>query len=292
VSPDGGGAVVETAPAKLNLGLHVLGRRDDGRHDLDSLVAFAALGDRVTARPGASLELEATGPFARALPDSQDNLVRRAADALAHALGRAPGAALALEKNLPVAAGLGGGSADAAACLRALTRLWSASPPAERLASLAAELGSDVTVCLESRAAFVGGAGERVAPAPKLPAAPLVLVNPGVPLPTGDVFAARAGAFSPTVERFSDPPRDAAALAAQIRAARNDLTPGAVARVPAIGACLAELERSAGCLVARMSGSGATCFGLFADDEAATRAAAAIAVARPRWWVAATRLSG
>lgn len=212
----------------------------------------------------------------------------RAARAFAAASGRSPSVAFRLTKNLPVAAGIGGGSADAAAALRALARTLQV--PAETLAAPAVALGADVPACLASRAVYASGVGEVVEPAPRLPEAGIVLVNPRVPLPTPTVFAARAGAFSQTA-RLAAAPADAARLGASLAERRNDLTPGAVALVPAIADCLAALERSAGCLVARMSGSGATCFGLYADGERAAAAAAAIARAEPGWWVVGTRLA-
>jgi 4-diphosphocytidyl-2-C-methyl-D-erythritol kinase len=267
-----------TAPAKLNLTLHVLGRRPDGYHLLDSLVAFADIGDVVEARPADRLSLEVGGPFAGAIDG--ENLVLRAGALL----GEGRGAALRLEKNLPVASGIGGGSADAAAALVALARLWGIAIPPE----LPVRLGADVPVCLARTPAWLGGVGELLDPAPPLPEAGLVLVNPLVPLPTPAVFKARAGAFS-RASRFSEAPADAAALAALIRARRNDLTEAAIALVPAIAEVLARLEGEGRALVARMSGSGATCFGLYESGDAARAAAARIE--RPGWWVAAGRLA-
>ncbi|MBX6368405.1 MAG: 4-(cytidine 5'-diphospho)-2-C-methyl-D-erythritol kinase [Rhodospirillales bacterium] len=263
-----------TAPAKLNLTLHVVGRRPDGYHLLDSLVAFADIADVVEARPAERLSLEVTGPFAEAIEG--ENLVLSAA----RLLGGGRGAAIRLEKNLPVASGIGGGSSDAAAALLALSQLWGIAIPPD----LPARLGADVPVCLVRRPMWLAGIGEKLEPAPALPECGVVLANPLVPLATPSVFKARRGPFS-TPERFSEPPADAAALAALIRSRRNDLTEAAIALVPAIAEILAALE---GALVARMSGSGATCFGLYADAEFARRAAAAIA--RPGWWVAAGRL--
>jgi 4-diphosphocytidyl-2-C-methyl-D-erythritol kinase len=267
-------AVRVTAPAKLNLTLHVVGRRADGYHLLDGLVAFADIGDVVEARPADRLSLEVTGPFAGAIEG--ENLVLKAA----RLLGEGRGAALRLEKHLPVASGIGGGSSDAAAALLALARLWDVPVSA----SLAARLGADVPVCLGRIPAWLGGVGERLDPAPALPEAGLVLVNPLVPLPTPAVFEARRGAFS-SPSRFSEAPSDPARLAALVAERRNDLTAAAIGLVPAIGDILAAL---ADALVARMSGSGATCFGLY-ENVAAARAAAA-RVARPGWWVAAGRL--
>ena len=281
---------VEAAPAKLNLYLHVLGRRADGYHLLDSLVAFADIADEVRAAPAASLALKIEGPFAAGLGgDPADNLVWRAAMKLAERSGAAPGAALTLVKNLPVSSGIGGGSSDAAAALRALVKLWQAPLAPHALHEIAAALGADVPVCLAPRASWLGGAGEEVAPAPALPEIAIVLANPCVALPTAAVFQRRAGAFSQPA-RFTAAPRDAAGLAALLAARRNDLTAAATALAPEISQVLAALAAEKGALLARMSGSGATCFALFADPRDAEAAAHALAAARPRWWVRAGRL--
>ena len=277
------------APAKLNLYLHVLGRRDDGYHLLDSLIAFAAVHDVLAAEPAAGLSLEISGPFAPALTSEADNLVLRAARRLAAAGGVSPAARLTLDKRLPVAAGIGGGSADAAAALRLLSTLWDLRPTPEDIHALALSLGADVPVCLAGRAAFVGGIGDAVAPAPALAAAPLVLVNPGRPLATAAVF----GGLSPgrgRPARFAEVAAEPAALAAMLAARSNDLTPAAAALVPEIVVALDALDAAAGCLLARMSGSGATCFGLFATEDEATGAARALQRDHPPWWVVASRL--
>jgi 4-diphosphocytidyl-2-C-methyl-D-erythritol kinase len=274
------------ARAKLNLYLHVLGRRDDGYHLIDSLVVFAAVHDTVAVRPAADLSLAADGTFAQALPSGADNIVIKAARRLAAAAGVAPGAAITLTKELPVASGIGGGSADAAATLAALRQLWSADLPQARLDALALELGADVPVCLHGRAAFMGGIGEAIAPSPPLPKLPLVLVNPGVPVATAEVFRARRGEFS-RPGRFDEPPADVAALARLLASRRNDLTDAAIAIAPAIAHVLHALDAE-GSALARLSGSGATCFGIFADAAAAQTAARRIAAAQPRWWVRAT----
>ena len=277
------------APAKLNLYLHVTGRRADGYHELDSLVTFAGLADRLEIAPAAALELTVTGPFAAALGEGE-NLATRAAAALAERLGRAPSVRIALEKRIPVAAGLGGGSADAAAVLRGLARLWRlGTGHAGILGEIALGLGADVPVCLDSAAAFMAGIGEALSVPPRLPACGVLLVNPGVPVPTGQVFAARRGPFSASA-RFRENPADAAALAALLESRRNNLEEPARAQVPEIGHVLARLAAAPGCLLARMSGSGGTCFGLFEDEAAAGGAAGAIARERPAWWVHPTRL--
>ncbi len=277
------------APAKLNLYLHVLGRRADGYHLLDSLVVFADIADRVAATPARRLGLRVEGPFAPSLrDDDKNNLVWRAAEALARRLGRPPEAALTLVKNLPVASGIGGGSSDAAAALKALAELWEAESDAA-LQDVAATLGADVPVCLAARSSWVGGTGERVEAAPPLPPTSLVLVNPGVALPTAGVFKARRGPFSAPA-RFSPMPRDAAALAALLAERRNDLTEAATAQVPVIAEVLRSLASANGALLARMSGSGATCFALFESRAAAEAAAAALRARAPDWWIAAGSL--
>ncbi len=281
--------VRRAAPAKINLYLHVTGRRADLYHTLDGLVAFAAVHDTVTAAAAGELSLAIDGPFAAALAAEPDNLVLRAARRLAALAGVVPRARLTLEKRLPVASGLGGGSADAAAALAALARLWRLDLPARDLARLALELGADVPVCLHGRAVHVGGIGEMLSPAPHFPPSPLLLVNPMKPLPTASVFKARAGAFSSPapLERPAASPQ---ALAAALRARRNDLTAAATGLVPDIATVLDALTPQPGCLLARLCGSGATCFGMFESDAASSAAAAAIARAHPRWWVCPTTL--
>jgi 4-diphosphocytidyl-2-C-methyl-D-erythritol kinase len=282
--------VRRAAPAKLNLYLHVLGRREDGYHLLDSLVAFADIADVVTAREAAALSLEITGPFAKAIEgDPAENLVWRAAVALAARAGIEPKAALALEKTLPVASGIGGGSSDAAAALKALSELWRLDLGERKFQGLAESLGADVPVCLFGETAWLGGIGERVVPAPALPRSAVVLVNPGVSLSTPAVFKARTGAFSEAA-RFETAPPDAATLARVLATRRNDLTAPAVTLAPDISTVLQALEAEPGALVARMSGSGATCFALFAETDAAERAARGLRQSHPAWWVASGRL--
>ncbi len=284
-----GGAVVRPAPAKINLYLHVVGRRDDGYHLLDSLIAFAGVHDVVKVAPADELALDVTGPFAPALPAADDNLVLRAARALRDAAGVKAGARIKLEKLLPVASGIGGGSSDAAAVLAALARLWAIDAAAVDVAALALGLGADVPVCVKGYAAFVGGIGEDIARAPALPPAWLVLVNPGTALSTTAVFKARTGGFG-GAGRFDESPATAAVLAEILRTRGNDLTEAAVGLAPAVGEALAALDSSKGALLARMSGSGATCFGLFAEAGAAAAAAALIGRDHPGWWVRATPL--
>ncbi len=289
-------AIAEAAPAKVNLYLHVVGRRADGYHLLDSLVAFASAGDRVLVeaatpgtRAGTAPGLTVDGPFAGDVPDGPDNLAWQAAQGLAAALDRPCAVAVRLTKALPVASGIGGGSADAAAVLRACARLWGLAADDPLPMAVGARLGADVPVCLLGRTSFVGGIGERLDPAPALTGCPVVLVNPRQALPTPAVFRARTGPFSEPA-RFADAPADAAALAAVLRDRRNDLAAPARTLCPAIDAVLAALEATRGCLLARLSGSGATCFGLFPASTAAVAAAESLAAAHPGWWVRAGTL--
>jgi len=277
-----GAAVTEHARAKLNLYLHVIGRRDDGLHVLDSLVVFAAVGDVVHASAADDLSLSLTGPFASALASDADNLVLRAARALAEEVGLSAQARLTLDKRMPVASGIGGGSADAAATLRALGRLWNRAADPAALARIALALGADVPVCLASRPHRMSGIGERLELAPELPDCGVVLVNPGVAVATASVFRARGGAFSGEARlpaRWDDP----AAMAAALRELRNDLEAPARGLCPAIDDVLLALAAQPGCLLARMSGSGATCFGLFATPEIAAETAPGLM--RDGWWV-------
>ncbi|MGC8530555.1 MAG: 4-(cytidine 5'-diphospho)-2-C-methyl-D-erythritol kinase [Acidiphilium sp.] len=268
----------ELARAKVNLFLHVTGRRADGMHHLDSLAVFPPVGDVITRTPHAPLSLEIDGPFAAGLADEADNLVLRAARGLALSAGRALSGAFRLTKNLPVASGIGGGSADAAAALRVLAADWGCAIPDE----LAVSLGADVPVCVASVPARMGGIGAALGAAPGLPAFGMVLVNPGVAVATAAIFRARTGGFSEPALLPAHWP-NAAAMAADLARLQNDLEPPALALAPVIGTVLAALRAQPGCLLARMSGSGATCFALFAD--AADAANAAMALRQPGWWV-------
>jgi 4-diphosphocytidyl-2-C-methyl-D-erythritol kinase len=270
--------VLESAPAKINLDLLVTGRRPDGYHEIDSLVAFARPGDVLTLAPAERLEVLVEGPFAQALRDSPDNLVHRAALALAEAAGVDARARIVLDKRLPVAAGLGGGSADAAATLRGLDRLLGLGAAPEDLERIGAGLGADVPVCVRSRPARMRGRGEALDPLPPLPALPLLLVHGGRALATRDVFAARTGAFSPPRERL-DLSLDA------LRESRNDLLPAARALMPELDGQLRTLATLPRCTLARMSGSGAALFALFEDGVSRDDAATTLAATHPRWWV-------
>jgi 4-diphosphocytidyl-2-C-methyl-D-erythritol kinase len=283
------GPVEEYAPAKVNLDLLITGRRADGYHELDSLVVFATPGDRLLLWPAAELSLAVRGPFAAALAGA-DNLVLRAAQVLARHAGCLPAGRIVLEKNLPVAAGLGGGSSDAAATLRGLDRLWRLGLGAEALAPLAARLGADVPVCLAARAARMRGIGERLEPAPGVPALALLLVNPNRPLATAAVFRALGG-LPAAAPDSGPPPADRAGLIDWLRGRANHLEAPARRLLPAIDQVLGALAAQPGCALARMSGSGATCFGLFAAAAARDRAATALRRARSDWWIAAATVA-
>jgi len=273
------------APAKINLYLHVTGRRADGYHLLDSLIVFAGVGDRLAATAADKLTLSIEGPFAGALAADEDNLVLKAA----RAMGSTKGARLVLEKNLPVASGIGGGSADAAATLKALIELWKLTPSRAELDATASRLGADVPICLHGRPAYIGGIGEIIDPAPNLPRAFLVLANPGVALSTPTVFKAFKGPLT-AAQRFDRTPKDAAALADMLKFRNNDLTDAAISAAPEVGTALSKLAKLPHALLSRMSGSGATCFALFAQMAEAEAGAKQLAAEHPGWWVRAAEL--
>ena len=275
------------ARAKVNLWLNVVGRRADGFHLLDSLVAFTDLADDIEVTPASDLSLEVVGPEASALDGDSDNLVLKAARLLAGRAGLAPRAALRLTKRIPVAAGLGGGSADAAATLLALVDLWRVAMPPEELFDLAATLGADVPMCLAGRPALATGIGERLARVPALPACAILLVNPGVALPTPAVFRARQGGFSPP-RPIDDGWRNLSDFAQELARRGNDLTDAAISLRPEVAAVLDRLRHSDGAAHVAMSGSGATCFALYGSDEEAQRAASLLPAA---WWRHVGRLA-
>lgn len=273
----------ETAYAKLNLALHVRVREADGYHRIETLFAFAEAGDKLGYSPADELTLAVRGPFAHQLGEPAGNLVLKAAAALRRRFDVAAGAELTLHKRLPVAAGIGGGSADAAAALRLLCRAWRLDPAAPELTEIAAKLGADVPACLASRTVRGEGRGDLLhAVANDLAGASVLLVNPGVPLATASVFAAWNGA--------DRGPLSADSSLAAIVGARNDLEPAAAAMVPAIARLLTALATLKGVILHRMSGSGATCFALFDSQDARDAAAAALAAAHPDWWRLASRL--
>lgn len=274
----------ETAYAKINLALHVRRRRGDGYHDIETLFAFCADGDELTATVTDTLSLAIAGPFADGLSTESDNLVLQAAAALRAEVGIAVGAAITLDKRLPVASGIGGGSADAAAALRLLTRLWRADISADRLHAIAVRLGADVPACLASQACRGDGRGDALAmlEVGALAGMPVLLVNPRMAVSTGPVFRAWDG-----VDRGVLAQGDPLAVA---RAGRNDLEMPARALAPAIGAVVAALEACTGVTLARMSGSGATCFALFESFAERDAAEEGFATKHPGWWRLATRL--
>ncbi len=277
------------APAKINLFLHVVGRRDDGYHLLDSTVAFAGVGDTLYASASEGLSLKIFGPFAETLiGDMEENIVLRAARALRDAAAVTGGAMLSLDKRLPVASGIGGGSADAAAALRLLAHLWSL--PDEATVGLAIGLGADVPVCLRSASSRVGGIGDAVEPLNSLPACGVVLVNAGEGISTPAVFAARSDGFSNSAVWRS--PSSYSDFIELLRETRNDLTDAALSISPSIGDVLAALKRTQGCDITRLSGSGGTCFALYETADAASAAAEALTADRPEWWVRATQFMG
>jgi 4-diphosphocytidyl-2-C-methyl-D-erythritol kinase len=257
----------EVAYAKINLALSVRGRGPDGYHEIDTLFAFAEEGDLLTAAEAEGLSLRVEGPFARDLGDPEENLAMRAA----RLLGAGRGASLTLDKRLPIASGIGGGSADAAAALRLLNRFWGLGLGKAELLALAGHLGADVPACLVSRTMRGTGRGDRLEPARSgHEGAPLLLVNPGVPLSTAEVFARWRG----------------------VETGGNDLEPPALELAPVIGELLEWLRAMPGVELARMSGSGATCFALFRSEAERDGAEQAVAAARPGWWRMATRVRG
>ncbi|MFT6581371.1 MAG: 4-diphosphocytidyl-2-C-methyl-D-erythritol kinase [Alphaproteobacteria bacterium] len=281
--------LIVSAPAKINLYLTITGRRADGLHLIDSLVAFTTLGDALAITPGEPLNVTSTGAFAANMPLPYNNLVYLAAQRLADEAGVSARADIAITKNLPIAAGIGGGSSDAAATLRTLADVWGISPSDADLNKIGLSLGSDLPVCILGETSYAGGIGEELTPGPKLPNAGILLVNPGVALVTSSVYGARKGGFSP-VNRFKNAPENAADLAAMLEDRENDLTSPAIRLCPVIRDVLSVLNKTPGCHIGRMTGSGATCFGIFDDLAAAT--AAKESVARDGWWVEATEIAG
>lgn len=267
--------VEELAPAKINLALHVRRRRPDGYHELETLFAFLRHGDTVRVGLGEEASFTLTGLFGAALAGEADNLVTRAASAFAQAFGGGP-FAITLDKQLPIASGIGGGSADAAATLRACARLGGVAPDDPRLFAIAETLGADVPACLLGRSAVGTGKGERLEPIDGMSGVPVLLVNPGVAVSTAAVFKAWDG-----VDRGGIPD---GSLKARAVAGRNDLEPAARAIAPVIDTVVARLASAPGVTLARMSGSGATCFALFESERACADAAAAIRAEQPRWW--------
>jgi 4-diphosphocytidyl-2-C-methyl-D-erythritol kinase len=282
------------APAKINLYLHVASPGADGMHPLSSLMVFADVGDRISLEPASALELTVTGPFGAAVGEASDNLVLRAARALAEAAGVLPPALrLVLDKQLPIAAGLGGGSSDAGAALRLLGSAMKID--AQTLERVAARLGSDGPACLHGAPVIAEGLGERLSPAPRLPILHAVLANPGVGSSTPAVYRAYDAAGATGRADRPDLPEafeDVHAVADAMATWRNDLEAPAIALNPTIGETLSLLRGQPENLVARVSGSGATCFCLCADADGAVAVADRVAKARPGWWVRACRFGG
>lgn len=274
----------EIAYAKINLALHIRAREPDGYHRLETIFAFAEDGDRLSVAPSDRLHLRVTGPFGEALSGESDNLVLRAAEALREAAGVGAGAALLLDKRLPLASGIGGGSADAAATLRLLDRFWETGMGEEPLLELASRLGADVPACLRSETVRGEGRGDRLMPVDGggLAGVPLLLVNPGVQVSTALAFARWD-----SIDR--GPLGQHLSLEEALRG-RNDLEQAARSLAPEIGDVLALLQNRPGTRLARMSGSGATCFAMFHTAHQRDRADAAIAALKPAWWRLSTRI--
>jgi 4-diphosphocytidyl-2-C-methyl-D-erythritol kinase len=279
--------LTEFAPAKINLTLRIVGRRADGYHELESLVAFADIGDRLTLLPGPETSLNVTGPFAAPSGPIEANLVLKAVAKLRAALPDLKSGAFALEKQLPVAAGIGGGSSDAAAALRLLAKVNGIAANDPRLASAAVGVGADVPVCLDPRARIMRGIGEILSGPFDLPRVPALVVNPRLPTATKNVFAAFDASHS-TSPALDDPPREG--FIDYLHRHGNDLTAAAIACVPVVGEVLDTLAALPGARLARMSGSGSTCFALFGSKQTAAAAAQKLAEARPDWWIAPTTL--
>lgn len=271
-------AEAEFAPAKINLALHVTGRRNDGYHDLDSLVVFANTGDWVRVAPSETLSLSVVGPFAEGLPTDDTNLVLRAAKLL----GQGRGATIALEKNLPLASGIGGGSADAAAALKALSRLWRVSLPDKEQVL---KLGADLPVCMLGQPARMQGVGDILTPVEMPRPLHMVLINPGVEISTPDIFRhlkTRNNEPLPEISKF----KSIEDVAKYITLCRNDLEAPAFEIAPVIRDVITQIEATENCFLARMSGSGATCFGLYPDAISKDRALSVLKANNPKWWVA------
>lgn len=285
--------ITEFAPAKVNLYLHVTGKRPD-YHELDMLIAFADIGDRLHFAPSETLSLTITGPFADALAEETDNLVMRAARALQEQSGYSQGAAITLEKHVPIAAGIGGGSSDAAATLLGLNRLWDTKQTVENLGRMAAHLGADVPMCLFRTCLYASGRGEAIATLKQFPELHAVLVNPRVPLSTAAVFQRVQPPYSdPYANGIEERPLHLPTLQdlyPLLLRSHNDLQPVAIQLVPAIDALLQHIQMTDDCVLARMSGAGATCFGLYATARQAEKAAAALGEQYPAYWIHACQL--
>lgn len=281
--------VQHLAPAKVNLWLHVTGRREDGFHLLDSLVIFVDIGDGVAVGPAHDLTFQVVGPFAQFVPTGPDNLVLRAARALADFCNIRAKAHIRLDKNLPVAAGIGGGSADAAAALKGLRDLWGLSVSDDQLAAIGLSLGADIPVCLRGKPVYMQGIGEILKAAPALPKFGILLVNPNQPLETPPVFKrfkVSGAPFTPA-NPLGRAPAHVDELVSWLKRRRNDLEAPARVLCPSVSAITSELAKDPACLLTRMSGSGATCFAIFSDLGRARAAAQRLQAKRPEWWIKA-----
>jgi 4-diphosphocytidyl-2-C-methyl-D-erythritol kinase len=287
-------ALIEPAPAKVNLALHVTGRRDNGYHDLHGLTVFTELSDELRAQPAPADRLEVQGPFAAGLGGPGSNLVWRAVGAFRSRWpgSVAGGVAFTLDKMLPVASGIGGGSADAAAALRAMSRLATSPVEPAELMSLAAGLGADVPMCLLSQPCEISGTGEILRPLKKIPPCHLVLVNPLLPVATADVFRRLEQRNNPRMPPLPDGLDHLSVFSLWLADTRNDLEAPALAIAPVIGVLKTAVAGTQGCVLSRMSGSGATVFGLYGSGSQAMQAAKDLRRAFPEFWIAATPLLG
>ena len=281
------------APAKINLYLHIVGRHANGQHLLDSLIAFADIHDTLYLTTSPELSLEIDGPFAYQLTSEPNNLVLQAARKLARLCDVTKGAQLQLTKNLPVASGIGGGSSDAAAVLKGLIQLWKVQPSNQDLQDLALGLGADVPACLNGQTAFISGVGEIISEPKPLPLCFIVLVNSGTLISTQSVFKIQMKLQSSFSKpgRFDFSPENLHEFVSILKTCHNDLDQAAQVLCPEIGQVLSELRNSAGSLLTRMSGSGATCFALFSDHEEATEASLDLKLRHPNWWIKAGSLN-
>lgn len=277
------------APAKINLYLNIIGKLNETYHELDSLVGFATYGDKVFVRDCEDFRLEISGPFSQMLPPEKNNLVIKAAKELARETNYAGGAYIKLVKNLPISSGIGGGSADAAATLKALNRLWGIKLKKEDLMTVGLKLGSDVPVCVKGKPARIGGRGEKIFSFEGFPKCGILLVNPRVPIPTIDVFKTFQGKYSNYVEIPKI--NDIEALIEFLSTQKNDLQETSVKIAPVLQVILNILSDEPNCRLARVSGSGATCFGIFNDEHSAALSARAISSRFKEWWLKPTQLS-
>ncbi|HYD17679.1 MAG TPA: 4-(cytidine 5'-diphospho)-2-C-methyl-D-erythritol kinase [Patescibacteria group bacterium] len=277
------------APAKLNLFLHITGKRADGFHLLQSVMVFVDVGDRLEFAPHDTLFLDVDGPFAADMPPANDNLIYRAAQLLAQEYRTHMRGAVRLTKNLPVASGIAGGSSDSAAGLRGFARLWGLPDEHDRLMRLAQNLGADVPACFIGKPVWAEGIGEKMMRLPEMPQMHFVLANPMVPTPTPEVFKRYRERFSPPIQ-FSGRRKTMHEWIADLKIYRNDLTEAAMQVTPAIRDVLQALEHTPNCRLARLSGSGATCFGMYDSAEAAMAAVNKLKQLQPGWWIAPANL--